>query len=236
MDFKEYIPGFLQGVTRVCISYPFDYIRIFLQINNKDKISTIFKTNNLYSGLFIPLISVPIDRAITFRIYELLKNNNKTPLECALYPSVISSVYMTPINIINYNYIYYKQPLFITIRKSFKTNIYRGNIVELTRNMCSSTLFLMSYNYLSKNNANYPVINGSISSIIMWSILYPLDTIKTKKFIENKRYIDIFKETNFLHYYRGFSMVALKSIPSAGVGMFVYEKTKTYIWKSGLIK
>jgi hypothetical protein len=31
-------------------------------------------------------------------------------------------------------------------------------------------------------------------------------------------------------------MVALKSIPSAGVGMFVYEKTKTYIWKSGLIK
>jgi hypothetical protein len=24
-------------------------------------------------------------------------------------------------------------------------------------------------------------------------------------------------------------MVALKSIPSAGVGMFVYEKTKTYI-------
>ena len=88
MDFKEYIPGFLQGVTRVCISYPFDYVRIFLQINDKDKIATILKTNNLYRGLFIPLISVPIDRAITFRIYESLKKNNKTSLECALYPSI----------------------------------------------------------------------------------------------------------------------------------------------------
>ena len=232
MDFTEYIPGFLQGVTRVCVSYPFDYVRIFLQINSKDKVSTILKTNHLYRGLFIPLVSVPIDRAITFQIYESLKKNNKTSVECALYPSILSSVYMTPINIINYNYIYYKQPLFITIKNSVKTNIYRGNIAELSRNICSSTLFLMSYNYLSKNNSDYPVINGSVSSIFMWSFLYPLDTIKTKKFIENKTYIDIFKGTHFLHYYRGFSMVALKSIPSAGFGMYVYEKTKKYLKNS----
>ena len=229
MDIKEYIPGFLQGLTRVCISYPFDYVRIFLQINNKDNISTILKSNNLYRGLYIPLLSVPIDRAITFKIYESLKNNNKTSFECALYPSILSSVYMTPINIINYNFIYYKQTLFNTIKNSIKTNMYRGNIAELSRNISSSTLFLMSYNYLSKNNAHYPIINGSISSIIMWSILYPLDTIKTKKIIENKTYIDIFKNTKLLNYYRGFSMVALKAVPSAGIGMFIYEKTKTYI-------
>jgi hypothetical protein len=229
MDIKEYIPGFLQGLTRVCISYPFDYVRIFLQINNKDNISTILKSNNLYRGLYIPLLSVPIDRAITFKIYETLKNNNKTSFECALYPSILSSVYMTPINIINYNFIYYKQTLFNTIKNSIKTNMYRGNIAELSRNISSSTLFLMSYNYLSKNNADYPIINGSISSIIMWSILYPLDTIKTKKFIENKTYTDIFKNTKPLNYYRGFSMVALKAVPSAGIGMFVYEKFKKYI-------
>ena len=64
MDIKEYIPGFLQGLTRVCISYPFDYVRIFLQINNKDNISTILKSNNLYRGLYIPLLSVPIDRLL----------------------------------------------------------------------------------------------------------------------------------------------------------------------------
>ena len=63
----------------------------------------------------------------------------------------------------------------------------------------------------------------------MWGIVYPLDTIKTKKFIENKSYTDIFKTHSIVDYYRGINMVFLKTIPSAGIGMFVYETTKTYL-------
>ena len=59
MDFEEYIPGFLQGVTRVCVSYPFDYVRIFLQINSKDKVSSIFKTDN-YTKCRVPLFLNPV--------------------------------------------------------------------------------------------------------------------------------------------------------------------------------
>jgi hypothetical protein len=63
----------------------------------------------------------------------------------------------------------------------------------------------------------------------MWSIVYPFDTIKTKKFIENKSYIEIFKNTKLLEYYRGINMVFLKTIPSAGIGMVVYENAKIYL-------
>ena len=225
---KEYIPGYLQGITRVLISYPFDYIRIFLQVNNKDNITKIINTNNLYKGVSIPLLIVPIDRAITFKIYETLKSKKYNNIECALYPSILSSIYMTPINNINYNYIYYKKNIRLTIKNSITHNIYRGNIAELTRNISSSSLFLMNYNYLSSISNNH-FFNGILTSIMMWTILYPLDTIKTKKFIENKTYIDIFKNTKMYEYYRGISIVFLKTIPSAGIGMVVYENTKTYL-------
>lgn len=226
---KDYIPGYLQGFTRVCISYPFDYIRIFLQVNNKESISQVIKkSNNLFRGLSIPLLSVPFDRAISFNIYETLKTKNYNKFECAAYPSILSSIYMTPINIINYNYIYYKQNIFSTIKANIGKNIYRRNLVELTRNASSSSLFLLSYNYLSTNNQNH-LLNGSVSSIVMWSIMYPLDTIKTKKFIENKTYKDIFTNTKLLDYYRGFGLIMLKTIPSAGIGMFVYENSKRFL-------
>uniref|UniRef100_A0A6C0JNR4 Mitochondrial carrier protein n=1 Tax=viral metagenome TaxID=1070528 RepID=A0A6C0JNR4_9ZZZZ len=225
---KDYIPGYLQGITRVLISYPFDYIRIFLQINNKDNIKQIIKTNNLYKGVSIPLFIVPIDRAISFKLYETLKSKNYNKLECAIYPSILSSAYMTPINIINYNYIYYKKNIYLTIKNSILNNMYRGNIVELTRNISSSSLFLINYNYLSGISNNH-FFNGILSSIMMWVIVYPLDTIKTKKFIENKTYIDIFKNTKLLYYYRGINIVFLKTIPSAGIGMYVYENSKKYL-------
>ena len=182
MNIKEYIPGYLQGISRVLISYPFDYIRIFLQMNNKDTISTILKSNNLYKGVSIPLFIVPIDRAISFKIYETMKKEKFNALECAIYPSILSSFYMTPINIINYNYIYYKKDIYLTIKNSITNNMYRGNIVELSRNISSSSLFLLNYNYLSSISNNH-FMNGVVSTCIMWSIVYPLDTIKTKKFI-----------------------------------------------------
>ena len=222
---KDYMPGYLQGVSRVLISYPFDYIRIYLQMKTKD-IYHIIKTSNLYKGVSIPLLTVPIDRAISFKLYETLKEKKCNTLECAIYPSVLSSLYMTPINIINYNYIYYNKNIYLTMKNSF--NMYRGNIVEITRNISSSSLFLINYNYLSSKSNNH-FLNGTISSIIMWGIVYPLDTIKTKKFIENKSYIDIFKTHSIIDYYRGINMVFLKTIPSAGVGMFVYETSKQYL-------
>ena len=81
---KEYIqllPGFLQGITRVCISYPFDYLRLTLQTSKEKTIISSFKNNyrNLYRGLFFPLLTVPIDRGITFYIYEKLKREKVNP-------------------------------------------------------------------------------------------------------------------------------------------------------------
>lgn len=223
----DLIPGYLQGITRVCISYPFDYIRIYKQTNKEINIMNELKTLGIYRGILLPILLNPVDRAISFYIYEYLKKNNYSTIEVALYPTILSSIYMTPVNIFNSNYIYNKgfnyNKLIQTERNK---NFYRGNCVELFRNGISSFLFLYVYNLNLANNN--PFLNGIISSSFMWSVVYPLDTIKTFKFVHNKSYIDIFKNTKILHYYRGISFVYLKTIPSAGIGMIVYESAKKY--------
>ena len=64
----------------------------------------------------------------------------------------------------------------------------------------------------------------------MWSVVYPLDTIKTNKFIfKNKSYSQILKTFNITMLYKGISLVYLRALPSAGGGMYIYEQVKKII-------
>ena len=237
----EYLPGFLQGITRVLISYPFDYFRIFKQTNTRIDYIHEIKTINFYKGLSFPLISVPIDRAITFKMYENLKKNKYSTIECSIYPSLFSSIYMTPVNLLNTNYVFFKDKTMNQILKdNFNKNIFRGLFVEILRNNLSSIVYLYTYKTLS-DNFNNPFINGSISSFTLWTLFYPLDTIKVKKFVNNGNvngtsnvntnvsYYNIIKQNSFKSLYNGIGLVYLRTIPSAGLGMLVYENTKKFI-------
>ena len=64
----------------------------------------------------------------------------------------------------------------------------------------------------------------------MWTITYPLDTIKANKFIfKEKSYLDIIKKSNIISLYKGIGLIYLRAFPSAGGGMFVYEYVKKQI-------
>jgi len=229
---KLFIPGYLQGITRVCISYPFDYIRIKLQSNQEkntyDAIQKHYKGS--LRGLFIPLISVPIDRGITFAMYENIKTEYNSPLLASILPSIISNIYMLPINSINSNYIYNTTLNFKnTILHNLNKNIYNGFNIEILRNTLSSFLFLYSYNFYSKY-FDSTFCNGTLASLTMWSVVYPLDTIKTNKFIfKHKTYTQILRTFNITMLYKGISLVYLRALPSAGGGMYIYEKVKKVI-------
>jgi len=228
-DYLYYIPGFCQGLTRVVISYPFDYFRIFKQTNTSFSYVTEISRLKFYKGVGMPIITVPLDRAFTFNLYEKLKNKGFSNIECSLYPSIISSIYMTPLSVITTNYIYIKDSSMMSvISYNFNKNMFRGMGIELLRNNLSGVVFLFTYKNLS-SISNYPFINGSVSSFIMWSLLYPLDTIKVRKFISHTNYIEIVKKNSFRSLYNGIGLVYMKTIPSAGIGMVVYENVKKKI-------
>ena len=139
---------------------------------------------------------------------------------------------MTPINLLNTNYIYFKEKSLKNIlNDNLNKNMFRGLWVEIIRNNLSSIVYLYTYKKLS-DQFNSPFINGSLSSFALWTLFYPLDTIKVKKFVSNDSYFNIIKKNNFKSLYSGIGLVYLRTLPSAGVGMLVYENTKKYIESS----
>lgn len=63
----------------------------------------------------------------------------------------------------------------------------------------------------------------------MWSILYPLNTIKANKFIFKDSYYKTIRSISIKNMYSGISLVYLRAFPSAGLGMFIYEYIKNEI-------
>jgi hypothetical protein len=228
-ELLQFLPGFFQGISRVFISYPFDYLRLKIQTNQEPNIKNAFKNNykQSFRGLLFPLVFVPVDRAISFYIYEKIKKEYNSPFLASIVPSIFSNFYMTPINLINTNYIYHNNTNLKKILSSnINSKIYSGLNIEILRNTLSSYIFLHSYNYYN-SNFNNPFLNGVLSSLTMWTLTYPLDTIKANKFIfKDKRYIDIIKMNTIRNLYKGIGLVYLRSFPSAGTGMLIYEYTK----------
>jgi hypothetical protein len=230
----ELIPGFLQGITRVFISYPFDYIRTNLQTQKYSSILDYIKKDKpslrmLYRGSSIPFITVPIDRSIQFSIFERLSKNNPIILS-SFIASIVSSIYATPISYISTQVITQNKNIKILYKNITDISIYyRGYRAEFSRSMIGSTLYTFIYGTLrssiSKENHNY-FIFGCISSIGSWSVVYPFDTMRVIAQTSDYSYANIIKNTPFNGFYKGFSVVVMRSIPSAGCGMVVYEKSK----------
>jgi hypothetical protein len=122
-----------------------------------------------------------------------------------------------------------EKPINTVFKENFNKNIFRGLFVEVLRNNLSSVVYLYTYKNLS-DNFNNPFVNGSISSFVLWTLFYPLDTIKVKKFVNSEAtYLNIVKQNSLKNLYSGIGLVYLRTIPSAGLGMLVYETSKKMI-------
>jgi hypothetical protein len=231
----DLIPGLLQGITRVLISYPFDYIRTNIQTQEyKSIFSYIYQkkltVKDAYRGSSIQLVSVPIDRSIQFYLFEKISKNNSIFI-ASISSSILSSIYSVPINFLTTQLIVKHSALsFKNIHQFLKDKKhYTGFTADLSKSLIGSILYTSSYGYLrqliNKERHNY-FLFGIIASISSWLVIYPLDTLRVIKQTTKYSYKEIIKTTTFKQYYSGFSIILMRSVPSAGAGMVVYEKSK----------
>ena len=240
-EILKLVPGFCQGLTRVTISYPFDVVKVNLQklLFKNSYEATIFLIKNdifrFYRGSSLSYVSVGIDRSIQFYLMEKMnKLNNTNPYINSLFLSIISSIYSIPVQYMTTN-IAIKQK--ISIKDFIKTeltnpkNLYKGWSIEFIRNSMGSTIFMGTY-YLLRNKfgekTKFSYIYGGISGISVWLITFPLDTIRTDYQTSKSNnifslIIDRFNKNGIFSFYRGISPVLLRTIPSASIGMYVYE-------------
>ena len=237
----EFIPGFMQGLTRVLISHPFDYVRLHLQTNNSNSITDFFKNNSykyLYRGVTVPLITVPIDRAIQFKIYEFL-NKHTNPFISGGICGIISSIFVLPSNYICNNYILNKNV--ISLKKFVCdiefNNLFYGYKPELIRSILGTSIYLGVYGNLRNkygNDTKQSIINSSIAGISVWTITYPIETLKVEQQTNNNISIKQILQTRIYKYgimnlWKGILPIYIRTLPSSIAGMIVYEKTKKII-------
>ena len=147
----DLIPGFLQGITRVLISYPFDYVRTHLQAQNSMSIGSYIRMNKLtirdaYRGCSLNLISVPIDRSIQFFIFERLCKN-KPIFISSIASSLISSVYSVPMNylvtrVINSHSSLNRDMLYSFIKDK---TYYRGFTADISKSFIGTDYFFWKF-------------------------------------------------------------------------------------------
>jgi hypothetical protein len=236
----DFLPGFCAGVSRVLVSYPFDYIRLYLQTNTSNSFSDFFKKNkitSLYRGVGIPLATLPIDRAIQFRIYEYLNNYQISPFLSGSICGGISVFFNLPSSYICNNYILNKKEysLIDFTRKIFKNplQLYNGFKPELFRSILATSIYLGSYGKMREyygNDLHQSMINGAVAGWSTWTITYPIETIKVEQQLNNRTIRQILKEriSNFgiFNLWKGISSVYIRTLPSSMIGMVVYEEVK----------
>jgi hypothetical protein len=237
----DLLPGYLQGITRVMISYPFDYVRTNIQAKNITLLQyfkSLTSYKHLYSGVSIPLFTVPIDRAISFKIYETLIGHQVSPYVAGGTCGIISSFINQPFNFIVNNYITRKpDSAHISLAKFIENNIHKGELfigfrTELCRSVISSGIYLGVYGHIRQKYGTdkwTTVINAIASSIVLWTFIYPLETIKVLQQTQKEHSVtSILKREKVHALWRGISIMYIRNIPSSVAGMLVYETIKKY--------
>jgi len=238
-SFKDLIPGYCSGMVRVLISHPFDYIRLYLQMNRSNTFKEFFQEipiTKLYKGVKIPLMIVPIDRSIQFKSYEYLNKLQFNPFVSGALCGIISTLFTLPSNYLINKYLLDKHRTIMDILKNDYSNMYKGFRPEIIRSILGSGIYLGVYgsmrNRYPPNDTIQSIINSSFAGIAVWTITYPLDTLKVEQQIHHYTIEEIYtkriKIKGFFNLWKGILPIYIRSIPSSSAGMLVYETVRKY--------
>jgi hypothetical protein len=204
-DLNKFIPGFGMGITRAIISHPFEMLKLKKQMNINNNVY-----NNLYRGIHLSVLSNSVERGLQFYWFEEFKQKYSNSFKASLFASLASTTISFP-----YNVILLRNTILNQSYTFKKTNLYKSGLLEYSRNLTGSTIFLYCYDYFKKD---YPIyISGIISSTIVWIITYPIDNIK------NQIIANVKLRTDFFNLYKGIQYPIIRSIPSSICGFYVYE-------------
>ena len=125
------------------------------------------------------------------------------------------------------------------IKDIYKTDrlfgFYRGFKINLIKDVIFGSSYLGTYGTLRKHlpkNHYSDFLAGGMSSIVTWSIFFPLDTIRTS--IQTKKgwkhINNIIKTEGFFSLWRGIGSMLIRVFPISACSMTVYEYSKNALY------
>jgi hypothetical protein len=206
-DYLNFLPGFMMGITRSVVSHPFEIMKIRSQLGYNQK-------RSLLHGIHYSIIFNGLERGCQFFLYDLFRGKNESNVVASLKASFLTTAFSLP-----YNYLLINRS--VIGKKTITTpNLGLTYGLEYSRAFLGSTIFLSVYNHY--RDAMLPLwLSAFIATTVVWLITFPIDNVRNH-LITNTA-------INYRRIYRGIQYPILRSLPSSLAGMYVYEKTKSYI-------
>ena len=234
---KNYISGYIAGVSAIIVSHPIDTMKT----NYQENIPIKLNFRSLYKGITAPLIGIGLEKAIVFGTYNTSYNYTQSHIISGAISGLTASFIVTPYERIKI-LLQTKQKQKQTTKQSLKLTpryLFQGLSATFYREVPGFAIYFATYNYLKDKSMQYnnkPIstleafIYGGFAGAWSWVFIYPQDRVKThiQSSIENNITIkqsikDIIKNEGIKGLYRGFHFALLRAIPLHATAFMVNE-------------
>ncbi len=235
---QDYICGCIGGVWGTLASYPIDTLRVRLQ-------SRVKTNKSPFSGIISPVLGIGAEKAVVFGVYNQTYKYTKNDFLSGLNAGLFASFVVTPVE--KYKILKQNNPTltYSAITKDLVSRgpingtktLYNGISACFFREVPGYAIYFSTYNFLNKitsnknDNITKTLINGGLSGVSAWLVIYPFDTIKTNMQQNNTNFTstakDLIKDGRI---YKGLSWSLARAFTLHSCVFLAYEMSKKHLF------
>jgi hypothetical protein len=221
-NYKPYLYGGFSGMCAALITHPALRIKLALQ----ERQTPIFTRKELYRGVHYQMLGMAWEKMLVFGIYNhvithfnldtsLVHHSAFAGFTCGSAAAIMTTLAdQYTISNARHN-LTYKQLL-----SGFKWTLARESIGFA---VYFSIYEQLSNRYNREKNLYKTVLIGGFTSVGAWSIIYPIDTIKTN--VQARKTLSKYSVSTL---YSGFNYALIRAIPFHTTCFVVYETLKKF--------
>eukprot|EP00928_Gymnodinium_smaydae_P029991 TRINITY_DN22426_c0_g3_i1.p1 TRINITY_DN22426_c0_g3~~TRINITY_DN22426_c0_g3_i1.p1 ORF type:complete len:276 (+),score=41.94 TRINITY_DN22426_c0_g3_i1:73-900(+) len=249
------LPGVAHSVTIIAVGHPFDTLKTRLQLRLHSSMSSCVwhmlqeqGIRGFYRGAAMPLTQLVVKRPFEFAIWEwfnaTFRGKAYAPALGGIVAGMTSSVIGCPFSVIKIQLQANSKDVHTGVAEAVTAvwntrgplGFYRGFLVSVSKETPFATVYLGTYGNLRETlpkTSWSPAVAGAAASMVTWTILLPLDTLKTviqARVLQETRsesafrqFKSIVRERGVLGLWAGWAPVAIRSLPSSASAMLAYE-------------
>jgi hypothetical protein len=247
---KNYLSGYISGVSAIIVSHPIDTIKT----NYQEKIKMSYSLRNLYRGIMAPILGIGLEKAVVFGTYDLINSKLNNYAISGAIAGLSASFIVTPYERLKI--------LLQTSNKSASAKVgfhnftteshyirymFQGLSATFYREVPGFAIYFSLYNNLKDYTIEkrgelkmYEAFSyGGLSGAVSWLFIYPQDRIKTHIQSASESNITVRESLKYVlndggirGLYRGFHLALLRAVPLHATAFMVNELCKSIMFSS----
>jgi len=218
----NYTFGAIAGTTATLVSQPFNRLKIEYQNDRSVTSKQFFNIRWLYTGVVRSMIGYSAEKMLVFGTYNSLRSHDVNPTLAGIASGVVAAISVTPAEQLTID----KQNGVRCFRIS---HLYSGFLPTVGRECIGFGIHFTMYEIFTRHfnkerEFQKTVLCGTGAVISGWSVIAPIDRIKTQ--IQSRNFN--LSSYNIMHSYHGFKFALMRAIPFHVTCFVVMEELKKH--------